>query len=69
MKRQMAAVLDPVCGMQVDLQDAAVSRERMGQTYYFCSQDCAQEFDRDPYRYLRQTTMSQEQHSGHSGCC
>ncbi len=67
MKKEMVAVRDPVCGMQVNPQEAAASRARMGQEYYFCSPDCALEFDKDPYRYLRQTTH--EQHSGHSGCC
>jgi uncharacterized protein len=35
---------DPVCGMKVD-RDKAVSRERNGRRYYFCSEHCAAKFD------------------------
>lgn len=34
---------DPVCGMEVDERDA-LSAERDGQTYYFCSADCRNKF-------------------------
>jgi Cu+-exporting ATPase len=47
---------DPVCGMQVDEQRAAGKQEYQGQTYYFCSAGCAQQFERDPQRYVRQGT-------------
>jgi len=40
---------DPVCGMEVDEAEAAVARsEYQGQTYYFCSESCKAEFDKDP---------------------
>jgi Cu+-exporting ATPase len=42
---------DPVCGMWVDAQTALFS-EFEGEKYYFCSQDCKQEFDDDPDRYV-----------------
>ena len=43
---------DPVCGMEVDPNDAAATVEHEGQTYYFCSQDCADSFRDDPDSYL-----------------
>lgn len=37
---------DPVCGMKVSKKDS-ISREINGQTYYFCSKNCANEFQRN----------------------
>ena len=51
MKNKKAVLRDPVCGMQVDPQHAAASRQHMGQTFYFCSKGCAETFDTDPHRY------------------
>lgn len=43
---------DPVCGMEIEPQSAFARREHMGQTFYFCSQSCVDQFDKDPHRYL-----------------
>lgn len=43
---------DPVCGMEVDPNDAAAAVEYDGKSYYFCSQDCADSFEDDPTSYL-----------------
>jgi YHS domain-containing protein len=45
--------LDPVCGMQVRTADAPASRQHDGRSYWFCSDHCAQRFDRDVARYAR----------------
>ncbi len=45
-------VRDPVCGMEIDPQSAFAKREHMGQTYYFCSQACMSQFDKDPHQYV-----------------
>lgn len=45
---------DPVCGMEVNPEQAAGKSEYQGQTYYFCSPSCKQQFDREPQRYSRQ---------------
>lgn len=42
-------VLDPVCGMRIDPNNAA-TRKHEGMTYYFCSPGCARQFDADPHR-------------------
>ena len=42
---------DPVCGMQVDEQNAAGKSDYQGQTYYFCSQGCKKSFDQNPQQY------------------
>jgi hypothetical protein len=36
---------DPVCGMQVDVANAAASTERDGQAVYFCSDHCLHRFE------------------------
>jgi YHS domain-containing protein len=49
---------DPVCNMQVDAKSAAGQSQYQGQTYYFCSQDCKQKFDRNPEQYAKQQGQS-----------
>lgn len=44
----MQSNTDPVCGMQVDPENAAGQSEYEGQTYYFCSPGCKQQFDQNP---------------------
>jgi YHS domain-containing protein len=47
---------DPVCGMQVNEAQAAGTSEYQGETYYFCSTGCKQQFDQNPERYRGQGT-------------
>jgi YHS domain-containing protein len=42
---------DPVCGMEINPQQAAATSEYQGQTYYFCSAGCKQTFDANPQQY------------------
>jgi P-type Cu+ transporter len=46
------AVLDPVCGMTISPDDAVGHVDHKGQTYYFCSQSCLDQFKADPDRFL-----------------
>jgi YHS domain-containing protein len=43
--------IDPVCGMQVEPQDAEYQAEYKGKKYYFCSFGCKQQFDLEPEAY------------------
>jgi len=52
------AQLDPVCGMEVNTQDAAGTTQHRGQTYYFCSEDCKKKFDQNPEQYARGQSQS-----------
>ncbi len=45
-------VRDPVCGMEIEPQGAVGQREHMGQTFYFCSRSCLDQFDEDPHHYV-----------------
>jgi Cu+-exporting ATPase len=47
----VVSVVDPVCGISVNPDTAAATREVGGSTYYFCSTHCAATFDADPDRY------------------
>jgi Cu+-exporting ATPase len=48
----MAMVIDPVCGMRIDSEDAAATAEHEGVTYFFCSQACHDTFVADPGSYV-----------------
>ena len=36
----MATVIDPICGMRIEADDAAAIAEQDGKTYYFCAEAC-----------------------------
>ena len=48
----MMTHIDPVCGMQVNQQNAAGRSAHQGKTFYFCSEDCKKQFDQDPEPYV-----------------
>ncbi|HIH44295.1 MAG TPA: YHS domain-containing protein [Candidatus Methanoperedenaceae archaeon] len=43
--------IDPVCWMHVD-RNSEIRTEYSGQTYYFCSLRCKQEFEKNLKNYL-----------------
>jgi YHS domain-containing protein len=49
---------DPMCGMRVDEQRAAGRSEYQGETSYFSSASCKQQFDHNLERYTGQGTTS-----------
>jgi Cu+-exporting ATPase len=50
----MAQHKDPICGMQVDEENAAGKSEHGERTYYFCSVGCKTKFDENPEQYAGQ---------------
>ncbi len=46
-------VKDPVCGMEIEPQSAAATRQYKGQTLYFCSDNCVKKFDAAPEQYAQ----------------
>ncbi len=46
---------DPVCGMEVEPEKAAVSRNFNGQKFSFCSENCANQFTNHPEKYASET--------------
>jgi Cu+-exporting ATPase len=45
-------LVDPVCGMTVTKETAFGTYTYKGQTYYFCSKACKDNFTKDPQKYL-----------------
>jgi YHS domain-containing protein len=52
----MVMTRDPVCGMKIDEDEAAETSEYLGEEYYFCSEECKEEFDKDPARFVERKT-------------
>ncbi len=46
------SVKDPVCGMTLQPEDAVGKIEFRDKTYFFCSEDCRDEFDESPEDYV-----------------
>lgn len=46
-----AGIVDPVCGMTVDITSRAPHRSVGGRDYVFCGAVCAQRFDAEPDRF------------------
>ncbi len=55
-------VKDPVCGMEIDPQQAAAKTEYEGKTYYFCSPGCKAAFDKNPTQYLGERSPHPGEH-------
>ena len=49
----LAQATDPVCGMTVMVDGAALTAEHDGLTYYFCCAGCRRSFADDPHAYLK----------------
>lgn len=45
------AVTDRVCGIQVEIDEAAAQAEHDGWAYFFCSAQCHQLFSKSPKTY------------------
>jgi len=44
--------IDLVCGMKVK-ENFPLKSDFKGKTYYFCSEQCKTEFDKNPLKYIR----------------
>ncbi|HEY6937909.1 MAG TPA: YHS domain-containing protein [Terriglobales bacterium] len=46
--------VDPVCGMEVEETRVPqnLRSEHLGHYFYFCSQECKDEFERNPQQYV-----------------
>ncbi len=48
-----ADVVDPVCGMTIDADDAVGHVRHGGEVYHFCNPSCLERFQADPERFLQ----------------
>jgi YHS domain-containing protein len=44
--------IDPVCGMRVEEKKPELQSQYAGRKYFFCSEECKQEFEADPNGYV-----------------
>ncbi len=44
---------DPVCGMKVDQANPEFQSQFAGKQYFFCSEECRQEFEDRPEEYVQ----------------
>ena len=49
----VAVAIDPVCGMEVEIEGARYTTELNGQMYYFCCAGCKRRFEAEPTKYLK----------------
>ena len=49
---KQSVVVDPACGMDVNVADAKYSTEYKGKKYYFCNKACKKRFIKDPDKYI-----------------
>ena len=42
---------DPVCGMELNVENTEERAEFKGKIYYFCSDQCRNKFDQNPAQY------------------
>lgn len=52
-KDSQGKIVDPVCGMTVDLDRTEWSSVYKGLRYYFCAKGCLESFETDPEKYLK----------------
>ena len=52
---------DLVCGMDVNPGNAPAQSNYRGRTYYFCSPECKEKFEREPHVYVAQEQERQGQ--------
>jgi len=48
-------VKDPVCGMEIKVNDSTLRFNFNDTEYYFCSSDCLKQFQNDPGKYAAES--------------
>ena len=61
-KDMVTMAIDPVCGMAVEREQAAVTAEWDGASYTFCSRGCRDEFLAEPPRFVEAGRAGPRQH-------
>jgi YHS domain-containing protein len=50
--RDVVMTIDPICKMGVNEKKTIFKSEYKGKTYYFCSAQCKNEFEKNPEKYV-----------------
>jgi Cu2+-exporting ATPase len=64
-KEEKRTVKDPVCGMELEPEMAYSKTEYAGNTFYFCSKQCEEEFKKNPEKYASKLGKKPETHEHH----
>ncbi len=48
----MAALVDPVCGMELQPGQVGAQTQHQGKGYSFCSEECRRLFEQNPEEYV-----------------
>jgi Cu+-exporting ATPase len=43
--------IDPICGMEVDVDEQVIREEFGDEVFYFCCEECREQFREEPERY------------------
>lgn len=49
----MARIVDPVCQHELDRKPEDLKLHHEDKTYYFCSEGCKDEFEKNPDKFIR----------------
>ena len=60
-------VTDPVCKMTIEKEDAVGTSVYKGVTYYFCTESCKENFDKDPEAFLGENLSEQKKDAAKGG--
>jgi Cu+-exporting ATPase len=60
-------VTDPVCKMTIEEKDAVGTSTYKGVTYYFCTESCKENFDKDPEAFLGEKVSEQKEEVAEGG--
>ncbi len=65
---------DPVCGMEIDKGKTQFSSKMNEEVYYFCSENCKQQFNAAPQKYATKSIQNKSEHCQDKGltnksCC
>ncbi len=56
---------DPVCKMDVEEGKAGATIVYKGDTYYFCSANCKNDFEKEPEKYANESGGHEHSHHHH----
>jgi len=49
--------IDPVCGLEVSSMNDDITAVLNNHTYYFCTENCREEFEKSPDSYVKEKTF------------
>jgi P-type Cu+ transporter len=60
----MATYIDPVCGMQLEPPKDVLETDLEERTYYFCSKECKERFEKNPKQYIGEFGKTKQTSAG-----